>query len=54
MFCSLSLLFIIYVNDIPNLTQGKTITYADDTSILNIGRDIKELKKNKKTQKIQA
>jgi hypothetical protein len=46
------LLFIIYVNDIPHLTQGKTIMYADDTSVLNIGQDIKELQKT--TQKIQA
>jgi hypothetical protein len=26
-------------------TQGRTIMYADDTSILNIGQDINELKK---------
>jgi hypothetical protein len=31
------LLFILYINYIPHLTQGRSIMYADDTSILNIG-----------------
>jgi sarcosine oxidase/L-pipecolate oxidase len=37
------LLFILYINDIPHLTQGISIMYAADTSILNIGQDINEL-----------
>jgi hypothetical protein len=37
------LLFIIYINDIPHLTNGRSIMYADDTSILNVGRDMNEL-----------
>jgi hypothetical protein len=36
-------LFILYINDIPHITQGRSIMYADDTSILNIGHDIHEL-----------
>jgi hypothetical protein len=39
------LLFILYINDIPHLTQDKTFMYADDTTIMNIGHDIKELQK---------
>jgi hypothetical protein len=35
------LLFILYVNYVLNLTQGRTIMYADDISILNTGQDIK-------------
>jgi hypothetical protein len=30
------LLFILYINGMLHLTQGRTIMYADDTSILNI------------------
>jgi hypothetical protein len=37
------LLFITYINDIPNLAEGRSIMYADDTSILNVGQDTKEL-----------
>jgi hypothetical protein len=37
------LFFILYINDIPHLTQGRSIMYADDTSILNMGQDINEL-----------
>jgi hypothetical protein len=37
------LLFIIYINDIPHLTKGISITYADDTSILHVGKDGNEL-----------
>jgi hypothetical protein len=33
------LLFIIYINDIPQLTKGSSIMYADDTWILNVGQD---------------
>lgn len=35
-----SLLFILYINDVLHLTQGRTIMYAEDTSVLNIGQDI--------------
>jgi hypothetical protein len=35
------LFFILYINDIPHITQGTTIWCADDTSILNIRKDIK-------------
>jgi hypothetical protein len=45
------LLFILYVNDVPHLTHGRTIMYAKDTSILNIRQDKYELQK---TQKIRA
>jgi hypothetical protein len=38
-----ALLFIIYINDIPHLTKGRSIMYADDTSILNVGQDMSEL-----------
>jgi sarcosine oxidase/L-pipecolate oxidase len=37
------LLYILYINDIPYLTQGRPIVYADDTSILNVGQDMNEL-----------
>jgi hypothetical protein len=37
------LLFILYINDIPHLTKGRSIMYADDTSILNVGQDLNEL-----------
>jgi mannose/fructose/N-acetylgalactosamine-specific phosphotransferase system component IID len=39
------LLFILYVNDIPSLTQGKTFMYADETTIMNVEHDINELQK---------
>jgi hypothetical protein len=39
------LLFILYVNDVSHLTQGRTINYAEDTSILNIRQVINELQK---------
>jgi hypothetical protein len=39
------LLFILYINDIPHLTKGRSIMYADDTSILNVGQDMNELQK---------
>jgi hypothetical protein len=35
-------------NDVPHLTQGRTLMYFDDTPILNIGQDINELKKIRK------
>jgi hypothetical protein len=37
------LLFILYINNIPHLTQGRFIMYADDTSIMNMGHDINDL-----------
>lgn len=39
------LLFTLYLNDIPDRIEGRTIMYADDTSILNIGQDINEFQK---------
>jgi predicted DNA-binding protein YlxM (UPF0122 family) len=39
------LLFIIYVNDLPKLNCSRAIMYADDTSILNVGRNLDELRK---------
>jgi hypothetical protein len=38
-----SLFFILYVNDVLHLTQGRTIMCADDTSILNMEQDKNEL-----------
>jgi hypothetical protein len=40
---SLAQLFILYINDIPHLTKGRSIMYADDTLILNVGHDMNEL-----------
>jgi hypothetical protein len=37
------LLFIIRVNDLPKLNCGRAIMYADDTSIMNMGRNLDEL-----------
>jgi hypothetical protein len=37
------LLFIICVNDLPKLNCGRAIIYADDTSVLNMGRNLDEL-----------
>jgi hypothetical protein len=34
------LFFILYINEIPHITQGRPIMYADDTSVLNIGQNI--------------
>jgi hypothetical protein len=36
-------LFILYINDIPHLTKGRSIMYANDTSIFNVGQDLNEL-----------
>jgi hypothetical protein len=33
------------MNDAPHLTQGRTVMYADDTLVFNIGQDINELQK---------
>jgi hypothetical protein len=35
----------IYINDIPQLTKGRSIMYADDTSILNVEQDMNELQR---------
>jgi hypothetical protein len=43
--CSWSITIILHVNDVPQLTEGRTIMCAEDTSILNIGRNINELQK---------
>jgi hypothetical protein len=37
------LLLIIYINNISHLTKGRSIMYADDKSILNVGQDMNEL-----------
>jgi hypothetical protein len=42
------LLFILYTNDIPQLTQGKTIMYPDVTSVLNIRQDMNSEKQPQK------
>jgi hypothetical protein len=34
------LLFILCINDVLHLTQGRTIMYGHDTSVMNIGGDI--------------
>jgi hypothetical protein len=36
---------LLYISDLPHRTQERTIMYADDTSILNIGQDINKLQK---------
>jgi hypothetical protein len=40
------LLFILYINDAPHLTQGRPVTYDNDTLILNVGQDMNELQKH--------
>jgi hypothetical protein len=42
-FCSWFIAFNLYVNDVPHPTQGSTMMYVDDTSVLNIGQNINEL-----------
>jgi hypothetical protein len=37
------LLFILYVNDVLHLTQGRIKRYASDVSILNIGQNTNEV-----------
>jgi hypothetical protein len=37
------LLFILYINDIPHLTKGRSIMYSDGTSMLYVGQDLNEL-----------
>ena len=37
------LLFLIYINDLPKITQGKMSMYADDTSLCHMGNDISKL-----------
>jgi hypothetical protein len=39
------LLFILYLNDVLHPTQGRTVMYAKDTPVLNVGQDINELQK---------
>jgi hypothetical protein len=40
------LLFILYINDIPHLTKGRSIMYADDKSILNVGQGLQNTTSN--------
>jgi hypothetical protein len=42
-----------YINDIPQLAQGRLITFADNTSILTRGQDINELQ-NETAKNIQS
>jgi hypothetical protein len=39
------LLFILYVNGVPHLTQGRSIMYAGDTPVLSIKQDLNEFQK---------
>jgi hypothetical protein len=45
------LLFILHVNDLPHLTQGRTIIYADD---INIEYKTRYKQTTKQLHKIQA
>ena len=41
------LMFIIYINDIPNICEmAKFILYADDANIIISGRNLAEIEKN--------
>jgi hypothetical protein len=40
-----ALLSVIYVNNVPKLIRGMSFMYAAETSILNIGEILAELKK---------
>jgi hypothetical protein len=39
------LLFILYVNDLPHVTDQKCVQFADDTTLIVHGRDINELER---------
>ena len=41
--CLGPLLFLIYINDLSKITQGKASMYADDTSLCHMGIDISQL-----------
>jgi hypothetical protein len=34
---------MLYANDEPRVTQGRTLMYVDDTLVLNIGQAVYEL-----------
>ena len=41
--CEGPLLILIYINDLPETTQGKVSMYADDTSLCHMSNDIVKL-----------
>lgn len=44
------LLFLIFINDLPiNINESKSVLFADDINLLNVGKDEEVLKKTKKT-----
>ena len=41
--CLGALLFLIYINDLPNTIQGKVAMYTDNTSLCHMSNDISKL-----------